>query len=303
MSSSTTIKETKYPQEEKKTRKMIFEISKIKNKKIWTEEEDKALIYYSNFYQERHWEEISKHFQNKTALQCFSRFNRIRPGIVKGKWTKEEDEQISKLVEEHGKSWSKIAKLFKTRNGKQIRDRYINVLDPNINKDKFTEEEDKLLTDLYKQNGPKWSEITKHFPNRTTDMIKNRFHSSIKKNFFCQELIKRYRENKYMFLKQKRKNQEALKESENFPKNQTETEDDDITIDLGEIYSNYNCINKEEILSSINCSSSETEHNTNQGTNSNSISNTDYSNYEQKKENLPQNCYSNEFFFSSLSSS
>ena len=120
---------------------MIFEISKIKNKKIWTEEEDKALIYYSNFYQERHWEEISKHFQNKTALQCFSRFNRIRPGIVKGKWTKEEDEQISKLVEEHGKSWSKIAKLFKTRNGKQIRDRYINVLDPNINKDKFTEEE------------------------------------------------------------------------------------------------------------------------------------------------------------------
>ena len=91
--------------------------------------------------------------------------------------------------------------------------------------------------------------------------------------------------------------------SENFPKNQTETEDDDITIDLGEIYSNYNCINKEEILSSINCSSSETEHNTNQGTNSNSISNTDYSNYEQKKENLPQNCYSNEFFFSFLSSS
>ena len=121
-------------QKESKSASIIFQISKIKNKKIWTEEEDKALIYYSSMYQERHWEDVSKHFANKTALQCFSRFNRIRPGIIKGKWTQEEDNKIIELVALYGKNWSAIAKLFKTRNGKQIRDRYINVLDPSINK-------------------------------------------------------------------------------------------------------------------------------------------------------------------------
>ena len=131
-------------------RNLIFEISKIKNKKIWSTEEDITLLKCAKIYKERHWEEISKHFRTKTALQCFSRYNRIRPG-------------------------------------KQIRDRYLNVLDPSINKGKFTKEEDELLTKLYRIKGQKWAEISKFFPNRTTDMIKNRFHSSIKKIFFVRK--------------------------------------------------------------------------------------------------------------------
>jgi len=68
-----------------------------------------------------------------------------------------------------------------TRNGKQIRDRFINVLDPEIKKGKFTEDEDRKLILLFKQYGPKWATIAKFYPNRTADMVKNRFHSSIKK--------------------------------------------------------------------------------------------------------------------------
>jgi len=71
--------------------------------------------------------------------------------------------------------------MLGTRNGKQIRDRFINVLDPEIRKGKFTDEEDRKLIVLFKQNGPKWATIAKYYPNRTADMIKNRFHSSIKK--------------------------------------------------------------------------------------------------------------------------
>ena len=168
-------------------RHLIFEISKIKNKKVWTEEEDNLLLKLAKQFQEKHWEEISKYFRNKTALQCFSRYNRIRPGIIKGKWTKEEDKKIIELVSLYGKSWCQIAKEFKTRNGKQIRDRYLNVLDPSINKGKFTKEEDELLTKLYRIKGQKWAEISKFFPNRTTDMIKNRFNSSMKKFFFVRK--------------------------------------------------------------------------------------------------------------------
>ena len=58
------------------------------------------------------------------------------------------------------------------------------MLDPEIKKGKFTEEEDNTLIQLYMHYGPKWATIAKHFINRTADMIKNRFHSSIKKMFY-----------------------------------------------------------------------------------------------------------------------
>jgi len=92
--------------------------------------------------------------------------------------------KILELVNVYGKSWSKISKILGTRNGKQIRDRFINVLDPEIKKGKFTEEEDKKLVLLFKKFGPKWATISKYYNNRTADMIKNRFHSSIKKESY-----------------------------------------------------------------------------------------------------------------------
>lgn len=159
----------------------IFVIRKIKNQKKWTREEDELLINLAEHYNEKHWKEISKRFLKKNSLQCFSRYKRIRPGIVKGSWKKEEDLRIIDLVNKYGKAWSKISKILGTRNGKQIRDRFINVLDPEIRKGKFTEEEDRKLVSLFKQYGPKWATIAKYYYNRTADMIKNRFHSSIKK--------------------------------------------------------------------------------------------------------------------------
>jgi hypothetical protein len=162
----------------------IFSIIKIKNKKKWSKDEDKMLINLAEQYKEKHWKDISSNFNNKNSLQCFSRYKRIRPGIIKGSWSKEEDSKILELVSMHGKCWSRISKILKTRNGKQIRDRFINVLDPGIKKGRFTDEEDKKLIRLFMQHGPKWATISKYFDDRTADMIKNRFHSSIKKIIF-----------------------------------------------------------------------------------------------------------------------
>jgi len=139
-------------------------------------------------FNEKKWKEISKRFSNKNSLQCFSRYKRIRPGIQKGPWKKKEDMKILELVKKYGKAWSKISFEIGSRNGKQIRDRFTNVLDPEIKKGRFTEEEDRLLIKLFKQYGSKWSSIANYFPKRTADMIKNRFHSSIKKRVpsICQ---------------------------------------------------------------------------------------------------------------------
>lgn len=178
---------------------LIFTIKKIKNQKKWTKEEDELLISLAERFGEKNWKEISKSFFNKNSLQCFSRYKRIRPGIIKGSWKKEEDKKIIDLVNKHGKSWSKISKILGTRNGKQIRDRYINVLDPDIIKGKFNEKEDQNLIELFRFHGPKWALIAKFFPNRTADMIKNRFHSSIKKKM--SELMEGTKVRHYYILK------------------------------------------------------------------------------------------------------
>ena len=177
----TNTVDTKHKKSRKLPRNIIFSIRKVKNQKKWTREEDEMLICLAEKYNEKHWKEISKTFAKKNSLQCFSRYKRIRPGIIKGSWKKEEDTAIVELVNKYGKSWSKISKMLGTRNGKQIRDRFINVLDPEIKKGKFTDEEDNKLIMLYNQYGPRWASISKYYLNRTADMIKNRFHSSIKK--------------------------------------------------------------------------------------------------------------------------
>jgi len=169
----------------------VFLITKVRNKKKWTKEEDLKLIKLAERNKEKHWREISKNFLNKNPLQCFSRYKRIKPGIIKGTWSKEEDEKILSLVKEYGKSWAKLAKIMKSRNGKQIRDRFINVLDPEVKKGKFSSKEDKKIRDLYLKYGPRWATITRGLPNRTPDMIKNRFHSSIKKYLYQKNFIPR----------------------------------------------------------------------------------------------------------------
>jgi hypothetical protein len=164
-----------------KRKQKIFSIKKVRNQKKWSKEEDEKLINIVQENNEKNWKKISSYFKKKNPLQCFSRYKRIRPGIKKGFWKKEEDELILSLIKEYGTSWSTISKIIKTRTGKQIRDRYINVLASNINKNKFSVEEDNLLLNLYKKFGPKWSKIHNYFKDRTTDMIKNRFHSTLKR--------------------------------------------------------------------------------------------------------------------------
>lgn len=77
--------------------------------------------------------------------------------------------------------WSEATKEIPGRSGKQIRERWFNILNPNINKGKWTEEEEKLLFQLYQKYGPKWCSLVTHFENRTENSIKNRFYSTLRR--------------------------------------------------------------------------------------------------------------------------
>eukprot|EP00667_Euglena_gracilis_P014916 EG_transcript_15486 len=103
--------------------------------------------------------------------------------VVKGGWSKEEDEKLVQLVDTFGpRGWNHIAQHLPGRLGKQCRERYINHLDPRVCKEKWTPDEDLSIMAAYRHYGPQWSKISKLLPNpRTANATKNHWNSSLKK--------------------------------------------------------------------------------------------------------------------------
>ncbi|MCE2716565.1 MAG: Myb-like DNA-binding domain-containing protein [Pseudomonadota bacterium] len=117
-------------------------------------------------------------------------------------WTSAEDEILRVAVAIQGaKKWSTIAERLPAKIGKQCRERYMNHLDPTVDKSDFTEAERELLCKMIdqhtstKEDGKKeiaWAEIAKSFRQydpttgtivkRRTDLfLKNHRNSSIHK--------------------------------------------------------------------------------------------------------------------------
>lgn len=109
-------------------------------------------------------------------MHCGTTHSRQKPVRRKSKFTREEDEQLSKLIARYGSSnWDLIASKMPNRNARQCRDRWYYSVSPDVSKEPWSQDEDQLLLWAYSKLGPKWVQISRCFRNRTDTHIKNRW--------------------------------------------------------------------------------------------------------------------------------
>eukprot|EP00584_Thalassiosira_punctigera_P000729 CAMPEP_0172532220 /NCGR_PEP_ID=MMETSP1067-20121228/5351_1 /TAXON_ID=265564 ORGANISM="Thalassiosira punctigera, Strain Tpunct2005C2" /NCGR_SAMPLE_ID=MMETSP1067 /ASSEMBLY_ACC=CAM_ASM_000444 /LENGTH=1090 /DNA_ID=CAMNT_0013316707 /DNA_START=376 /DNA_END=3648 /DNA_ORIENTATION=- len=189
----------------------------------WPPEEDLRLteVMSNHKSSQVNWDQLCmEHGMGRTARECHDRWTRyLKPGSRKGQWREEEDAIVLRVIFSSGggpggagaggneggdrgrdgrdasdqhppfTQWADLAPQLPGRTGKQIRDRWVNYLNPAINHLPFSREDDLRLWRGHKELGKRWVEISvKIFHStRSENHIKNRWYSAAFKKFIAKE--------------------------------------------------------------------------------------------------------------------
>ena len=98
------------------------------------------------------------------------------------RFTPDEDTLIKKLADDKKLSWDEIAKQLPGRTGRQCKDRYNNYLNKVVVNKEWTQEEDEVIIQKYKELGPRWTAISNYLECRSGNNVKNRWYKYILKH-------------------------------------------------------------------------------------------------------------------------
>ena len=119
-----------------------------------------------------------------------SRITTNLPHKKRSPFSKEEDNRLKQLVEQyikkHGEEktgmWKDIAAQMENRNTRQCRERWRHSLSGTNSQKPWTQEEDELLLEKYREFGPKWIRIAKHLKRGLSETKTRLFKLSHKTN-------------------------------------------------------------------------------------------------------------------------
>lgn len=92
----------------------------------------------------------------------------------KSLFTKDEDQLLTQLFSELDGDWVLISQRMFNRNRRQCRERWNKLLNPEINRNPWSNEEDELLEEKFGIYGNKWKDIALFFDKRTYIDVRNR---------------------------------------------------------------------------------------------------------------------------------
>lgn len=146
----------------------------------WTPDEDALLLEAVKQLGTGNWVAVAELIEGRTGQQCLHRYEKaLNPHIKRGHWAPEEDELLRKAVEAAGSSqlaWTQIRKAVPGRTDVQCRERWVNVLNPELRAEPFTAEEDRKLEALVEVYGTsQWSKVAAEMAGRTDNMCWRRW--------------------------------------------------------------------------------------------------------------------------------
>ncbi|KAJ0980441.1 hypothetical protein J5N97_008696 [Dioscorea zingiberensis] len=146
-------------------------------RKDWTEEEDAMLRAAVENFGDNNWQMVSSTLEGRTGPQCSNRWRKsILPERKVGRWSVDEDKRLKVAVMLFGaKNWNKIARFAPGRTQVQCRERWLNCLDPSLNLEAWTAEEDAKLLDAINMHGYCWSRVANCVPPRTDSQCRRRW--------------------------------------------------------------------------------------------------------------------------------
>eukprot|EP00606_Chrysophyceae_sp_TOSAG23-5_P001061 GSChrysophyteH2.ASY1.ANO1.596.1 assembled CDS len=99
----------------------------------------------------------------------------------KAKWSVQEDSILQQAVSMHdGKNWKSIASFLDGKTEVQCLHRWTKVLNPNLTKGPWTDDEDRLVVELVEKHGAKkWSLIAQNLPGRIGKQCRERWHNHL----------------------------------------------------------------------------------------------------------------------------